>query len=211
MNVVYQADSERLSNAAAFDKITLGIAKFEDKRTWVKKEDPQSESYVGASGPIKFGLTYKETDYTPVKDVVQDILVQEFTKAGFKTRAIDRVLSNSNAQTIKDLSPDQAGDYILGGQILSCEFVNDAGWVTIDSRISATFDIDLFKGSDPQPVMETSIFETQSKEYAMALSLSVSVYNLINEVVKRTAKQIIQKTAEKISTLQSQGSQKAGN
>jgi hypothetical protein len=127
MNVAYKADSELLSNAAAFDKITLGIAKFEDKRALVKKEDPQSESYVGANGPIKIGVTYKETEYTPVKDMVQDILVQEFARAGFKTRAIDKALSNSNAQSIKDLNPDQAIDYVLGGQILTCEFETAEG------------------------------------------------------------------------------------
>jgi hypothetical protein len=76
----YQAESAPLSNAVALEKITVGIAKFEDKRALVEANNPQSEGYVSTHGSWKFGLTYKETEFTPVKDVIQDILVQEMPK-----------------------------------------------------------------------------------------------------------------------------------
>ena len=205
LEVAYQADAARLSNAAALDKITLGVAKFEDKRAWFEEGNPQSESYVSMQGPWKFGLTYKETDYMPVKDIIQDVLVQELTKAGFKAKAVDKVLSKSNSQSIKDIRQDQASDYILGGQILAFEFANQPGMWTVTNRRSVILDINLFKSGDAQLIMETPIAETVSQEYAMGVSHSVCAYNLINEVLKKAVRQIIQKTAESISQKQAQG------
>ncbi|TAL25214.1 MAG: hypothetical protein EPN94_05710, partial [Nitrospirae bacterium] len=93
--VAYQADAARLSNASTLEKFSLGVAKFEDKRAWVEGGNPKSESFVALQGPWKFGLTYKETEYVPVKDILQDLLVQELMKAGFKAKALDKVLSKS--------------------------------------------------------------------------------------------------------------------
>lgn len=204
LDFAYQSDAARLSNAAELEKFTLGVAKFEDKRAWVEEGNSKSESYVALQGPWKFGLNYKETDYVPVKDILQDILVQELTKAGFKAKALDKVLSKSNAQSIKELNKDQVCDYVLGGQLLAFEFVNEMGVLTVTSRRTATLNFNLFKGGNAEVLIDTVINETDREGEGMGVLHSTNVDKLMNRVFKKVAQQIIQKTSEKISPSQSQ-------
>jgi hypothetical protein len=200
----YQASTALSPNAAALQKITIGIAKFEDKRAWVEKENLESESYVGHAGKIKTGLTYKKNDFTPVKDIFQDLLIQELTKAGFKARALDKVFSKDNLSSIKDFCKDQAADYILGGQLLVFEFVNKPAIWTITSDKTVTVKLNLFKCDDAQMLIDTAIHETESQEYPMGVAISVNVNNLINDVFRKVAQQIVQKTDARITGLQLQ-------
>lgn len=113
-------------------------------------------------------------------------------------------MSKSNSQGIKDIGEAQTGDYILGGQIISFEFINDVGFWTITNRRTVILNINLFRSEDMQLVMEIPVTATESKEYAMGLAHSVAINNLVNETMKKTASQIIQKVAEKISFEQTQ-------
>lgn len=204
LDVAYQADAARLSNATAVEKVTLGVAKFEDKRAWVENGNPKSESYVALQGPWKFGLSYKGAEYVPVKDILQDLLVQELTNAGFKTKTLDKVLSTANAQSIKEFNQDQAFDYILGGQLLAFEYVNETGMWTVTSRRSATLNFNLFQGGNAEVLIDTIINETDREGEGMGVMHSTNVEKLMNRVFKKVAQQIIQKTSDKISPAQSQ-------
>lgn len=204
LDVAYQTDATRLSNATALEKYSLGVAKFEDKRAWVEEGDVKSESYVAMQSPWKFGLTYKETDYMPVKDILQDLLVQELTKAGFKAKALDKVISKTNIQSIKELGIDQASDYVLGGQLLAFEFVNDTGVWTVTSRRSATLNLNLFDGKNSDVLVDTVITETDREGEGMGVMHSTNVDKLMNRVFRKVVQQVIQKTADKVSQSQSQ-------
>lgn len=200
--VAYQADAARLSNASTLEKFSLGVAKFEDKRAWVEGGNPKSESFVALQGPWKFGLTYKETEYVPVKDILQDLLVQELMKAGFKAKALDKVLSKSNSNAIKELSRDNAIDYVLCGQLLTFEFVNEEGVWTVTSRRSATSNINLFKADNTEAVIDTVIAETDREGEGMGVLHSTNVEKLMDRVFKKVAQQVIQKISDKISPSQ---------
>ncbi|GFE59278.1 hypothetical protein [Geobacter sp. AOG1] len=203
-DVAYQADAARLSNATELEKYSLGVAKFEDKRAWVEEGNVKSESFVALQGPWKFGMTYKETDYIPVKDLLQELLVQELTKAGFKAKALDKVLSKSNAQSIKELNKEQTSDYIIGGQLLSFEFVNETGFLTVTSRRNATLNLNLFDGKSSDVLIDTVINETDREGEGMGVMHSTNIEKLMNRVFKKVAQQVIQKTADKVSQSQAQ-------
>ena len=198
----YQADAERMANAAAFDKFTLGVAKFEDKRPFVEAGNPKSESFVSQYGSWKFGLTYKEVDYVPVKDIIQDLLVKELTRAGFKARAVDLVLTRDNADAIRKLGRDKVGDYVMGGQIKIFEFVNQPGMWTVTARRTALFDLAIFSVGDARLLLDTPVSENENQEYGMGVTHSINVYNLMNQVFKKVAYQIVQKTADTITRAQ---------
>lgn len=204
LDVTYQADAERLSNAATLQKFSLGVAKFEDKRAWVEEGNPKSESYVALQGPWKFGLTYKGIDYTPVKDILQDLLVQELTKAGFKAKALNMVLSKANSNIIKELSREDATDYIIGGQLLSFEFVNEQGIWTVTSRRNVTLNMNLFKADNPEAIVDTIITENDREGEGIGVLHSTNIEKLMNRVFKKVAQQVIQKTVDKIALSQSQ-------
>jgi len=198
IDVSYQADSARLANASALEQVAVGVAKFEDKRAWVEAGEPKTESFVSQAGPHKFGLTYLEKDYYPVKDLIQDVLIKELTLAGIKAKALDFVLSKSNARGAGDLGND-AGDYQVGGQILAFDYTTQAGMWTVTSRRTAIINMNLYRRGEAQPFFEQPISEMDTKEYAMGVAHSVNVETLVREVFRKVAHQIVQRTAEKIT------------
>ena len=197
IDVSYQADAVRLTNASVLEQVTVGVAKFEDKRAWVEADDPKTESLVSQSGPHKFGLTYLEKDYFPVKDLIQDVLVKEMILAGIKAKALDLVLSKNNVTGAADLGKD-AGDYQVGGQILAFDFNNQAGMWTVTSRRTVIVNLNLYRRGETQPLLEQPISEMDTKEYAMGVTHSVNVETLVNDVFRKVAHQIVQRTADKI-------------
>jgi hypothetical protein len=198
IDISYQADAARLANASALEQVTVGVAKFEDKRAWVEADDPKTESFVSQAGPHKFGLTYLEKDFFPVKDLIQDVLIKELTMAGLKAKPLDFVLSKSSAKGSADLGKD-AGDYQLGGQILAFDYNNQAGMWTVTSRRTVIINMNLYRRDSTQPFFEQPISEMDTKEYAMGVVHSVNVENLVREVFRKVAHKIVQLTAEKIT------------
>jgi hypothetical protein len=199
LDVAFQSDTARLSNAAELEKVTIGVAKFEDKRAWVEAGDMKSESYVALQSPWKFGLTYKETDYMPVKDIVQDLLVQELTKAGFKAKALDVVLTKTSLQSLKNINKDPAYDYVLGGQLLIFEFVNETGMWTVTSRRSVTINLILFNGKNSDVLIDMVLTETDREGEGMGVMHSTNADKLMNGVFKKVTQQIIKIASEKIA------------
>jgi len=198
IDVSYQADAVRLTNASALEQVTVGVAKFEDKRAWVEAGEPKTESFVSQAGAHKFGLTYLEKDYFPVKDLIQDVLIKELTLAGIKAKALDLVLSKSSASGAADLGKD-AGDYQVGGQILAFDFNIQPGMWTVTSRRTAIVNLNLYRRGETQPFLEQPITEMDTKEYAMGVAHSVNVNTLVNEIFRKVAHQMVQRTAEKIA------------
>jgi|SRR6185369_5426727 len=198
IEVSYKADAARLANATALEQVTVGVAKFEDKRAWVEAGEPKTESFVSQAGIHKFGLTYLEKDYFPVKDLIQDVLIKELTLAGIKAKALDLVLSKSSARGAADLGKD-AGDYQVGGQILAFDFNNQPGMITVTSRRTAIVNLNLYRRGETQPCLDQAISEMDTKDYVMGVTHSVNVENLVNEVFRKVAHQMVQRTAEKIA------------
>lgn len=198
IDVAYQPDSIRLMNASALEHLTVGVAKFEDKRAWVESSEPKTESFVSQMGSHKFGLTYLGKDYFPVKDLIQDALIKELTLAGIKAKALDTVLSKSSGKNTANLGND-AGEYQVGGQILAFDFNNQAGMWTVTSRRTVIINLNLYRNSEAQPFFEQSLSEMDTKEYAMGVTHSVNIETLVNEIFKKVAHQIVQQTAEKIA------------
>ena len=168
LEVSYVGDIARLSHPA-LQRYSLGIGKLDDKRPWVDPADAKSESYIALAGPWKFGVTYKETDYVPVKDMLQDLLLQEFTSAGFNAKPLDRVLSKGNLDSVKSLPQSQSTDYVLGGQLLAFEFVNEQGVFTITSRRTITLNLNVFRGGDGQLLVDDTLTETDREGEGMGI------------------------------------------
>lgn len=173
----YNADMTRANNASALEKVTLGVALFEDKRGWVDASDSQSESYIARQGFWKFGLTFQDKDYTPVKDVMQSVLIKEFKNAGINTKSISQVISKQNINKVWELSAKDKYDYVLGGQILAFEFVNDTGW-TISSRRSVTLNLIMAKIDGQKVLLDTTYAETQSENEGMGVMHTTNMTSL---------------------------------
>jgi hypothetical protein len=197
INVAYQTGAARLPIASP-EKATLGVAKFDDKRTWVDKEDPKSGSYVAQARNWRFGITHDEKEYTPVADLIQKILLTELTNAGFSVKGVDRVLSKQNKQEIIKLEDQNRFDYLLGGEILVFEFVNEEGFWTITSRRAATISLVLVRTKDGENTIDKLFSESQREGEGIGVLHSTNVDKLVNGVFKKVAGQIVQEVAMKL-------------
>lgn len=199
IDFAYQSDMQRLGNAEKLEKVSIGIAKFEDKRSWTLSEGQQSESYVALQGPWKFGLTYEGKDYVPVKDVVQSIFVLEFGKAGLQVKPVDRVLSKSNKSDMRGVGEQNGFQYVLGGEIFVFEFVNEPGFWTVSSRRAVTLSLLLLNVKDDTTVLDNTFSENQIENEGMGVKHSTNVNKLMNGVFKKVVKQVVEQVAAKMA------------
>ena len=197
--VTYNENMSRLSNADAINTFSLGVAKFDDKRAWVDKDDHKSESYVGMQSPWKFGLTYQDKDYTPVKDIVQTIFVKELINAGLNAKPVDCVISKQNITDIQKINGQNKTDYILGGDILIFEFANDTGVWTTTSRRTVALNLIMIKVNGEEVRLDTAVNETDREFEGMGVLHSTNVDKLMNKVVKKVVNQVIQQVAAKMA------------
>src|SRR5215831_15374294 len=58
LEMTYNPAAYQLPQANQLRSVALGIAKFEDKRSWIDRSEPESLAYVMQQGAWKFGLTY---------------------------------------------------------------------------------------------------------------------------------------------------------
>jgi hypothetical protein len=188
----------RLANADMLANATLGIGKFQDKRAWVKPGDAQSESFIASQGAWKFGVSSKGTDYVPVKTLVQDLFVAEFTKAGVPAKAIDQVLPGQDRKALVGAGEQHRTEYVLGGDILVLEFANDAGFVTVTSRRTVTLALVLARTRGADVVLESTFSEAQSEGEGMGVMHSTNLDKLMNRVFRKVVSQVVEQVAAKM-------------
>jgi len=199
MEVSYNADVQRLSQADALGKIPVGVAKFEDKRAWVDKSDPQTLSYVGQAGAWKFGMDYKGKEYVPVRDVVQEVLVESFNKAGLSAKPIDQILAKEGRLGFRQVGERHGFHYVLGGEILVFEWANEKGFFTVTSRPAVTLQLVMVRVTDENPVLDTVVNESERQSEGLGVLHSTNLDRLMNTVFKQVVQKVIMEVATKLA------------
>lgn len=116
--------------------------------------------------------------------------------AGFKVKNIDLIPSSQDRQTLMNISNNESVDYILGGEILSFEFANDAGVWTVTSRQTVTLSLNLIS-ADGNVVFSNSTFsDSNSENEGMGVLHSTNIDKLVNKVFKN----VLVKVFKEIST-----------
>lgn len=163
-------------------RVTIAVAKFVDKRSFVRPSDKKSVAYIATQGPWQFGLTYKGTSFTPVSDLLQDAAVDELNAAGFVA--------------LKQQVSGAPSDYVLGGEVINFEFANDAGMWRVTSRRAVTINLELRK-FDGSPVFASQLInETDTENEGMGVLHTTNVEKLINGALKRALTKTVDTVAE---------------
>jgi hypothetical protein len=199
LELSYAPALERFDNAVLVEKIPLGVARFKDKRSWVEKGDTKSESFIAQAGAWKFGLSYKGREYVPVGDIVQDLFIQEFGRAGLTARPIEQVLGRDDRKGLVEQARRQDFQYALGGDILVFEFVNEDKFFTIDSRRSVSLAVTLLKVPSEDPVLDTVVSETDRESEGLGILHSTNLDKLMTRVFKKVVQQVAEQIAAKLA------------
>ena len=215
-DVFYTANAPLAPNSSALQKFTIGIAKFEDKRTYPidGEKDIKNESFVAKEKGWKYGCTYKNNDYAPVKNIVQDILVQEFTMAGLKAIPLDIVMSKDNMQNASNPGNIDSVDFILGGQLLVLNF-NMNGMGHISNGIlrqredTVTLNLNIFDKNSMKLISDQDVDQKDVAPPMVVInpfvdSHATCVNDLVNETFREVAHQIISTTAKTIAEASAQ-------
>ncbi len=202
LDVAYKMDMASLTGGDTSRKdIAIGIAKFDDLRTdekgkLVKENKPKNESYVADMGAWKFGITYQGKDYSPVKDIIQAIFVDEFKNAGFNAKPIDMVLSKKNKQDFQMVGKKNEVDYIIGGDIIDFKFryIDKFFSLTQQRRVS----LNIFSMKQGKEIfLDTYLTETNEANNVIAIH-SINAEKLINIPFRSIVIQVIQNVEAKL-------------
>ena len=199
IEVNYPSPSTSLGStttAAAPRNLSIGVTRLEDRRSIVDPSDPQSEGYVGVQQSWKFGMTFRGRDYFPIKDLVQTVLLEELQKAGFQGRPIDRAVSRQNVEDVKAAGKQAGADYVIVGEVLAFEWINDVGFWTVDSRRTVTVSLSVIRVADGQNMFEKVFTETQRENEGMGVLHSTNNQKLM-EVFSRVTDQVVREVAAK--------------
>ena len=145
----YASQISRLPNAGQLERVAVGVVNFVDTRPIVNAEDRTSASYVAIQGSWNFGLTYDGKEYVPVRDVLQDVLVDDHQRAGLTAKPLGQVVGEEDFAKVAALGEQNAVDYVVSGEILVFEFVNEVGVLTVDTRRSVRLNVFLTPSQAP--------------------------------------------------------------
>jgi hypothetical protein len=184
LEVRYAAGFEVGAAPRAQAATKIAILPFVDARAWVDQADPQTASFVGKAGPWKFGLTYGEQEYVPVSTLLQRLFVDEFKAAGYDAAAAGSAASDG---------------YTLSGRILTFEFENETGLVTVTSRRSVTLALTL-TGRGGVKVFDEQLFSQNDRENeGLGVMHSTNADKLLNKVFKKVVGDVLLKVQPMIA------------
>lgn len=177
----------------------VGIARFNDKRAWVEADDDKTQSFIASQGLWRFGMGYSGKEYYPVSSFIQEVLVSEFSNSGIKAKALSEVVRAGDTEKIRALATQNNVEYVVSGEILSFEFANEAGLVTVTSKRTVTLLINLARNDGTEVIGQSVVNESQREDEGLGVMHSTNVDKLVNKIFKSSIKTVIQRVSEKLS------------
>ena len=200
LEMTYSPAAYRLPQSDVLRGVALGVAKFEDRRAWIDRTEPQSLGYVMQQGSWKFGLTHQGKEYIPVQDLVQSILVDEFKRAGLEqVTAIPDVLTKDAVPAMRTAAEKPRLGYVLGGRIHVFEIVNEVGFWTVTSRRAVTLEIHLLQASSGNLALDTTVSQLDRQGEGMGVRHSTNVDRLMNTVFRQVVTSVVEQVAAKLA------------
>ena len=200
LEMTYTPAAYRLPQSDVLRGVALGVAKFEDRRAWLDRTEPQSLGYIMQQGSWKFGLTYQGKEYIPVQDLIQVIFVDEFKRAGLEqVTAIPEVLTKDAPPAMRAVAEQNRLGYVLGGRIHVFEIVNEVGFWTVTSRRAVTLEIHLLQASSGGLVLDTTVSQLDRQGEGIGVRHSTNVDRLMNTVFRQVVTEVVEQVAAKLA------------
>ena len=198
LEYTYTPAVTRLAGADKAARMSIGVAKFSDTRSWIDAKDDKGRSYIAQQAAWRFGITHDGREFTPVDELLQALFIRGLANAGFRTRPLDSVASKATAPALRDAGARAGTTFVLGGEILVFEFVNEQGFWTITSRRAVTLALYLARIDDGQPIVDSTFTEAQREGEGMGVLHTTNVDKLMNGVLKTVIQRVVAEVAQKL-------------
>jgi len=183
--VTYAPGAPDAASVAAKTKQKIAVLPFSDERSWVDKTDEKTMSFVAKQGVWKFGLGYDNKEYVPVSNLVQTLFVKELNTAGY--------------DAFGSATPSSAAKYNVSGRIVTFEFENETGFVTVTSRRSVSVALTV-SATDGSKVVDNVLFvENDRENEGMGVLHSTNVDKLMNKVFKKVVTDVMVQLRDKLA------------
>jgi hypothetical protein len=173
----------------------IGIAKMDDKRSWVSAGDEKSKSFIGQAGSWKFGLTFSGKEFTPVDVIVRTALAEEFRRSGATVTTVDNVLGANDLTKYDAAATAAKVDYMIGGDLVVFEFVNETGLVTVTSRRAVSVNLKMKRVGSPKLLIDQNYSQNDRENEGMGVMHSTNVNKLMNGALKNAVHKIVSDVA----------------
>lgn len=176
---------------AAINKAKIGVARLEDKRSWVSPGDEKSKSFVAQAGSWKFGLTYGGKEFTPADLIVRSAISEEFRRLGAVVTPIDAVLGANDLAKYDAAGAAAKVDYVLGGDLVVFEFVNETGLVSVTSRRGVSLNIKLKRVNAGKLVVDQNYSQNDRENEGLGVMHSTNVNKLMNGALRTVVHKLV--------------------
>ena len=161
------------------------------KRSWVNPGDEQSKSYVAQAGSWKFGLSFAGKEYTPSDLIVRSAISDEFRRLGATVTPIETVLGSSDLAKYDAAGTAAKVDYVLGGDLVVFEFVNETGLVTVTSRRGVSLNLKMKRVGASRTMIDQNYSQNDRENEGLGVMHSTNVNKLMNGALKSVVHKLV--------------------
>jgi hypothetical protein len=166
-------------------KTALQVPDFLDLKN-IRQEDDKSRSFIAKQGSWRFGLTFEGQEFVPVSTVVQKLFVSELKEAGYDAVSAQKPISDAA--------------YNLSGRIVTFEFENETGIVTVTSRRAVMLSLTL-TDKQGKPVIDNQLIGDSDRENeGMGVMHSTNMDKLMNRVFKKVVTNVLGQMKAKLAS-----------
>ncbi len=143
-------------------------------------------------------MTIDGKEFTPVDQLIRDSLGLELGRVGARVVPIDAVLGASDLAKYDAAGSASKVDYVIGGDIVIFEFVNEQGLLTVTSRRSVTLNLKV-KRVGGAVLVDKTYSENDRENEGMAVLHSTNLDKLINGALKKSIHTLVNDVATALS------------
>jgi hypothetical protein len=199
LEAAYNPALYRMPEADRWRGVVLGVARFEDRRSWIDHADPRSPAYVMQQGRSRYDLTVDGQQHIPVADLVQNILVAELGRAGVEAKPIPQVVTTDESAAIGEAGRQAGVGYLLGGRILVFEIVDEEVMTMRPVHLyrrAVTLELRLVRVADGERLLDTTVSRLARSREGWGPIIGDATINadrLLNSVFRQVVVEIVEK------------------
>ncbi len=187
----YSPSYQPVSSTATAASAKIGVARLEDKRSWVNPGDEKSKSFVAQAGSWKFGLSFAGKEYTPSDLIVRSAISDEFRRLGASITPIEMVLGSADIAKYDAAGTAAKVDYVLGGDLVVFEFVNETGLVTVTSRRGVSLNLKMKRVGAARALIDQNYSQNDRENEGLGVMHSTNVNKLMNGALKSVVHKLV--------------------
>ena len=188
----------KIENITVLNLDSVGVTKWQDKRSLASFNDELAEKAVMRMGPAIIGITSDEVEFVRVADFVRDNFIKELTSLGVNAKALDVMPSNSDTNLLANIANNNNVKMIISADLLNFD-INCSGTWTLECTRNVSFSMTMVDNSGNQLITRELFNSTFANNEGMAVLHPTLLEQIKNDVLREALKKAVIKTIEEVN------------